>query len=115
MCNACGFHCCASDGFDRCGCDWCGNPACWDNDEEDYDTEDGYEAEQGGSKSMKCEAIIPRDARRVPEHKRICGQPGERMTITGYLTHTDMVLCPKHLQTLKDQGFTVQRAATVAS
>jgi len=29
MCNACGFLCCASDMFERCGCD-CEEQACWD-------------------------------------------------------------------------------------
>lgn len=48
MCNACGFHCCDYDGFSRCGCDWCANPACWDDDEErdefdDFDDVDDSE------------------------------------------------------------------------
>lgn len=29
MCNACGFQCCAFDGFAGCGCEDCENPACW--------------------------------------------------------------------------------------
>lgn len=29
MCNACGFQCCAYDGFSGCGCDHCDNPECW--------------------------------------------------------------------------------------
>lgn len=29
MCNACGFGCCAWDGFDGCGCDSCSEPKCW--------------------------------------------------------------------------------------
>ncbi|MEP0323250.1 hypothetical protein [Bauldia litoralis] len=45
MCNACGFLCCAYDGFARCGCDHCDEPLCWscddpDDDDEDYDFED---------------------------------------------------------------------------
>lgn len=28
MCNACGFQCCAWDGFEGCGCDDCENPKC---------------------------------------------------------------------------------------
>ena len=44
MCNACGFYCCAWDGFERCGCDWCDNSACWDDDEEeDGDIMDLYD------------------------------------------------------------------------
>lgn len=39
MCNACGFLCCASDVFARCGCD-CDNPECWDIDEDEYDEPD---------------------------------------------------------------------------
>ena len=34
MCNACGFLCCAYDGFSRCGCDGCPCPDCWDDDDE---------------------------------------------------------------------------------
>jgi hypothetical protein len=28
MCNACGFLCCAWDGFGKCGCDHCPEYAC---------------------------------------------------------------------------------------
>ena len=31
MCNACGFFCCAWDGFEKCGCDHCFEPACHDD------------------------------------------------------------------------------------
>ena len=37
MCNACGFLCCAWDGFEKCGCEHCPEPECWDDDEEDDD------------------------------------------------------------------------------
>lgn len=41
MCNACGFQCCAYDGFSGCGCDHCDEPECWsdeiDDDDDDYD------------------------------------------------------------------------------
>ena len=37
MCNACGFHCCAWDGFEKCGCDTCDNPQCWDDEEDEMD------------------------------------------------------------------------------
>lgn len=36
MCNACGFLCCAYDGFSGCGCDHCEYPACWPQEDEDY-------------------------------------------------------------------------------
>lgn len=39
MCNACGFMCCAYDGFSGCGCDHCDNPACW-TDDDDWDGSD---------------------------------------------------------------------------
>lgn len=39
MCNACGFFCCAWDGFSKCGCD-CPNPACWDDEDEFEDDSD---------------------------------------------------------------------------
>lgn len=43
MCNACGFVCCAYDGFSGCGCDGCDEPECW-SDEDDFDDEsDGEE------------------------------------------------------------------------
>lgn len=41
MCNACGFYCCAWDGFGKCGCEHCPEPACWD-DEEDETGDDDY-------------------------------------------------------------------------
>lgn len=47
MCNACGFQCCAWDGFSGCGCDHCSCPECWDEDEDeddDFDIDD-YEDE----------------------------------------------------------------------
>lgn len=43
MCNACGFQCCAYDGFDKCGCNDCDCPECWDDEEllgYGYDEED---------------------------------------------------------------------------
>lgn len=41
MCNACGFYCCAWDGFEKCGCDHCPDPKCRDDDEDDFDDCDG--------------------------------------------------------------------------
>lgn len=38
MCNACGMVCCAWDGFEKCGCEDCHNPACWPDD--DYGEDD---------------------------------------------------------------------------
>lgn len=40
MCNACGFMCCAWDGFEKCGCEHCECPECW-NEDEDEDFDDG--------------------------------------------------------------------------
>jgi hypothetical protein len=44
MCNACGFFCCAYDGFSGCGCDHCPCAACRDDDDEDYEDyeDDGF-------------------------------------------------------------------------
>jgi hypothetical protein len=42
MCNACGFYCCASDQFERCGCEYCPDPACWPDDEDEFGDEDEY-------------------------------------------------------------------------
>jgi hypothetical protein len=44
MCNACGFYCCAYDGFSKCGCDYCYEPQCWDEsmDDSPEDDDDGY-------------------------------------------------------------------------
>ena len=36
MCNACGFQCCAYDGFSGCGCDGCPEPDCWSDDNDFY-------------------------------------------------------------------------------
>lgn len=33
MCNACMNSCCGSDELTRCGCNYCEEPACWDDDE----------------------------------------------------------------------------------
>ena len=48
MCNACGFLCCAYDGFSGCGCDGCPNSDCWSDDNDfddgDYDPFDGIRA-----------------------------------------------------------------------
>src|SRR5690606_2336086 len=53
MCNACGFLCCAHDGFSGCGCDDCDCPDCWsddgiefDNDDYDYDYDYDYDSEK---------------------------------------------------------------------
>lgn len=53
MCNACGFACCAWDGFSGCGCDGCSCPECWseeddldDPDYDDYDLDDDYDDER---------------------------------------------------------------------
>lgn len=40
MCNACGFLCCAYDGFSGCGCEWCSEPACWPDDLDDEEPDD---------------------------------------------------------------------------
>ena len=62
MCNACGFGCCAWDGFSGCGCDHCDNPECWEYCDEcgeevsscccgegdDDWADDGYESEREG-------------------------------------------------------------------
>jgi hypothetical protein len=40
MCNACGFQCCAWDGFSGCGCDFCAEPLCWDPDDDGFDVVD---------------------------------------------------------------------------
>lgn len=44
MCNACGFLCCAYDGFSGCGCDQCPCPECWDPEDNDFtcDSDDDW-------------------------------------------------------------------------
>jgi hypothetical protein len=45
MCNACNNMCCGSDQFEKCGCEFCGEPACWDDDDDDrYEPDDDGEA-----------------------------------------------------------------------
>ena len=46
MCNACGFQCCAWNGFSGCGCDWCTNPACWEDSGEFDDQEEDDEVRE---------------------------------------------------------------------
>ena len=45
MCNACGNVCCGSDMFGGCGCDYCENPQCWDDELEDECDHEEYEAD----------------------------------------------------------------------
>jgi hypothetical protein len=52
MCNACGFHCCAWDGFGKCGCNGCHDPACWDEEDED-DYVDDYEYQAPSSSFLR--------------------------------------------------------------
>jgi hypothetical protein len=40
MCNACHNMCCGSDEFGRCGCEFCDEPDCWSDDEDDFDDDD---------------------------------------------------------------------------
>lgn len=47
MCNACGFICCASDEFDGCGCNFCECPACWSEDDDDFDDDPSAYDEDG--------------------------------------------------------------------
>ncbi len=71
MCNACGFHCCAYDGFSGCGCEWCPNAACHDDDEFD----DG-----DGDAGFICEAIDSADPairlQRAEDRLCECGAAG---------------------------------------
>lgn len=68
MCNACGFLCCAYDGFSGCGCDHCECPACWDDEgcddgliceviEDDY--EDGFDAGEWNNEPEKPKQQAP--------------------------------------------------------
>lgn len=46
MCNACGFFCCAYDGFSGCGCDHCPCPDCWEEDDDfTCDSDDDWDDE----------------------------------------------------------------------
>lgn len=48
MCNACGFSCCAYDGFSGCGCEGCAEPACWPDDDDDFGYDDfDYDEDHG--------------------------------------------------------------------
>ena len=55
MCNACGFFCCAYDGFSGCGCEHCPNPECWPDEEGDIEDDDGFYCEAVESTSIKSE------------------------------------------------------------
>lgn len=56
MCNACGFYCCAYDGFSGCGCEGCPNPACWPDDEDEYGDDDGFICESLGTSAEQTSA-----------------------------------------------------------
>ncbi len=65
MCNACGFYCCAYDGFSGCGCDHCYEEACHSDDanDDDYD-DDRYDrgltvAHQCRRAPLVCEPVSP--------------------------------------------------------
>jgi len=69
MCNACGFYCCAYDGFSGCGCDGCFEYECWSDDEhddEDFDDtpDDYYQTERRARHTarLRCDAVAPGDA-----------------------------------------------------
>lgn len=53
MCNACGFFCCAYDGFQGCGCDHCPNRACWSDDDDDFGYDDFDYDEDHGRMELK--------------------------------------------------------------
>lgn len=53
MCNACGFLCCAYDGFSGCGCDHCEYPACWTEDDDDFGYDDFDYGEEHGRMELK--------------------------------------------------------------
>lgn len=63
MCNACGFYCCAYDGFSGCGCDHCDEPDCWsDDDDNDFDYDDdrydrGLTVAHHHRPSLRCDAV----------------------------------------------------------
>lgn len=51
MCNACGFLCCGSDQFGKCGCDHCECPECWDDEDEKHD--DYFDMEEALEKAER--------------------------------------------------------------
>lgn len=46
MCNACGFMCCGSDEFEKCGCEHCECPDCWPDEDEDLEHDDLFEDQE---------------------------------------------------------------------
>jgi len=58
MCNACGFYCCAYDGFSRCGCEHCPEPACWDEDEDDYGDDGDYDLAPRHARRFFCDSPV---------------------------------------------------------
>jgi len=63
VCNACGFYCCAYDGFSGCGCDDCPERACWGDDEDFYD-EDDYDFAALPKSRLHCYPAPPPPERR---------------------------------------------------
>jgi hypothetical protein len=60
MCNACHNMCCGSDQFEGCGCDFCDEPDCWQDDEDFFDDDDGYDFSRCGCErpsAFRCEAV----------------------------------------------------------
>lgn len=56
MCNACGFYCCGSDQFERCGCESCPYSECWP-DEPDDTYDDDYPDDYERSGRFRCVEI----------------------------------------------------------
>lgn len=62
MCNACGFLCCAMDCFSGCGCEWCPDPECFDDTNEDYQDDDGdyYDMTPAPRRRFFCDSLPAR-------------------------------------------------------
>ncbi|MFN3582956.1 hypothetical protein [Phenylobacterium sp.] len=75
MCNACGFLCCAYDGFSGCGCDHCPESACWTDEDEFYDDdEDDFDFGPVARPAlMRCRPVTE-----VAEARALLSQQGEK-------------------------------------
>lgn len=66
MCNACGFLCCAYDAFSGCGCDFCENSDCWDNEDFDDGSYDPFDGLRTRAHRFFCDSPV---ILRTPERK----------------------------------------------
>lgn len=79
MCNACGFLCCGYDTFSGCGCDFCENSDCWDNEDFDDGNYDPFDGIRARAHRFICDSPL---VSRTPQRK-ITASPRQSIAVVG--------------------------------